>query len=149
MRRTVRPLGIAVALATTVLLAACDKPAPKVTVQDGAFSTTISPSTYCFDAAHCRPSGRIDLPVVDAGADDRVLVDVPRDLVGRGWSVSALTLDGTKTIGGSGAIHGSHSYRVAASSNNGNPFIVQVAQLHKGKPDGSTWSFLVKITDKT
>jgi hypothetical protein len=141
MRRHVRVLAIGGALAGSVLLAGCDKPTPKLTVQEGSFSTTISPSTYCFDAAHCRPS--------DNGPDGRILVDVPRDVLHRGWSVTALSLDGAKALGGSGAIHDSHSYRVAASTNNGNPFIVQVAQLRKGKPDGSRWSFLVMVSDKT
>jgi hypothetical protein len=148
MPRLVRVLAVAGALTGSVLLAGCDKPAPKVTVQSGSFSTTITPSTYCFDASHCRNSV-IDLPVIDARPDDRVLVDVPRELVGRGWSVTALSLDGAKALGGSGAIHTSHSFRVAASTNNGNPFIVQVAQLRKGQPDGSKWSFLVKVSDRT
>ena len=149
MPRIARALAVAGALTGSALLAGCDKPAPKVTVQTGAFSTTIEPSTYCFDAKHCRSSARIDLPVIDAKPDDRVLVDVPRDLVGRGWSVTALTLDGAKALGGSGAIHSSHSFRVAANTNNGNPFIVQVAQLRHGQPDGSRWSFLVKVSDRT
>ncbi len=149
MPRLVRVLAVAGTLTGSVLLAGCDKPAPKVTVQTGSFSTTIEPSTYCFDAGHCRSSARIDLPVVAAKPDDRVLVDVPRDLVGRGWSVTALSLDGAKALGGSGPIHTSHSFRVAVSTNNGNPFIVQVAQLRKGKPDGSRWSFLVKVSDRT
>jgi hypothetical protein len=149
MRRHVRVLAIGGALAGSVLLAGCDKPAPKITVQEGSFSTTINPSTYCFDASHCRPSSKVDLPVIDTGPDGRILVDVPRDLVHNGWSVTALSLDGTKSLGGSGAIHDSHSFRVAASTNNGNPFIVQVGQLRKGKPDASRWSFLVKVSDKT
>jgi hypothetical protein len=149
MRRPVRALAVAGALTSTVVLAACDKPTPKITVQRGSFSTTISPSSYCFDPTHCRPSSKIDLPVIDARADDRVLVDVPRALVHRGWAVAALSLDGAKALGGSGAITDSHSYRVAANVNDGNPFIVQVAQLRHGKPDGSKWSFLVKITDQT
>ncbi|MDT4914746.1 MAG: hypothetical protein QOC66_3874 [Pseudonocardiales bacterium] len=149
MRRHVRSLGIAGALTASMLLAGCDKPVPKVTVQRGAFSTTITPSTYCFDSVHCRTASGLDFPVIDAGLDERIMVDVPRDLLGKGWSVTALTLDGTKPLGSSGTIHDSHSYRVAANTNNGNPFVVQVAQLRKGKPDGSKWSFLVKVSDQT
>jgi hypothetical protein len=39
--------------------------------------------------------------------------------------------------------------RVTASTNNGNPFIIQVAQLRTGEPDGSRWSFLVKVGNQT
>jgi Protein of unknown function (DUF2771) len=148
MRRHVRALACAGALASATVLAACDKPAPKITVQSGSFSTTIRPSSYCFDAKHCHTYG-LDLPAVSAKPDDRVLVDVPRDLVHKGWALVALSLDGTKSLGGSGTIRDSHSFRVAASTNNGQPFIVQVAQLGHGKPDGSKWSFLVKVTDNT
>jgi hypothetical protein len=147
MRRPVRVLTVTGALAAAGVLAACDKPVPLVTVERGAFSTTITPSTYCFDAKHCRPSTKIDLPVVNARADDKVLVDVPKALADKGWAVAALSLDGAKALGGSGAIEHRHSYRIAASANNGEPFIVQVTQLREGKPDGSKWSFLVKITD--
>ena len=147
MRRHVRVLAVGGALASAFLLAACDKPVPKVTVQEGSFSTTITPSTYCFDAQHCHGASRLDLPVVSAGPDDRILVDVPRDLVHKGWSVVALSLDGQKSFGGSGTIRDSHSFRVAASTNNGNPFIVQVNQLSHGKADGSKWSFLVRVSN--
>lgn len=140
---------MAVALAAGLLLTGCDKPVPKITVQRGGFSTTITPTTYCFDPQHCRASSTVDLPVVNARADDLVLVDVPATLADRGWALSALTLDGKKSLGGSGSIEHRHSYRVAASSNGGGPFIVQVNQLRHGKPDGSRWSFLVKITDAT
>jgi hypothetical protein len=141
-----RVLGLAGALACTLLLAGCDKPVPKVTVQAGSFSTTITPTTYCFDPGQCRASTRIDLPVVGTGPDAKVLVDVPRDVAGRGWSVDALTLDGKKNLGGSGPIRHSHSYRIASNANDGAPFIVAVQQLRKGKPDGSRWSFLVRTS---
>jgi hypothetical protein len=148
MRRAVRALVVTGVLASPLALAACQKPVPKVTVQTGRYSATITPSTYAFDSAHVRVS-RPDLPEVTAKADATVLVDVPEALVGRGWQVTALSLTGTasKVVGSSGTIRGRHSYRVAAQTNNGNPFIVQVAQLSKGKPDGSIWSFLVKVSD--
>jgi hypothetical protein len=141
-----RALGICGALAGTLLLTGCDKPVPKITVQAGSFATTVTPTTYCFDPGHCRASTRIDLPVVGTGPDGKVLVDVPRQVAGRGWSVDALTLDGKKNLGGSGPIRHSHSYRVASNANDGAPFIVAVQQLRHGKPDGSRWSFLVRTS---
>lgn len=139
-------LSVVGGLAATLLLAGCDKPVPKVTVQTGSFSTTITPSTYCFDAGHCRNSGGVDLPVVSVAADAKVLIDVPREVVGTGWSVNALSLDGKKALGGSGTIHDSHSYRLVSGVGGGDPFIVEVEQVRNGKPDGSRWSFLVRVS---
>lgn len=147
MRRTVRVLGITGALASTLALAACDKPVPEITVQSGATAMTVTPTNYSFDASHSRTS-QLNLNEITARSGGTVLIDVPRQVVGRGWAVNAISLDAKHTVvGGSGAIRDSHSYRVAAQSNNGNPFIVQVLQLRDGKPDGSVWSFLVKVSD--
>ena len=115
-------------------------------MQEGALSTTVTPSTYCFDATHCRSATSIDLPVITTIPDAKVLIDVPRAVKGRGWAVEALSLDGKRTLGTSGAIDTSHSYRVASSANNGSPFIVQVLQLRDGRADGSRWSFLVRVS---
>ena len=136
--------AVAAAVAAVGLLAACDKPVPKITIQSGSVSTTVTPSTYTFDAAHVRHSP-LDLPEITARPGGTVLVDVPRNVRDNGWTVNALSLDGAKSLGSSGTITASHSYRVAAESNNGNPFIVQVQQLRSGEPDGSIWSFLVKV----
>jgi hypothetical protein len=146
MRRPVRALAVAGALASTAVLAGCDKPVPKITVQRGSFSTTITPSTYCFDTEHCRAQ-RLQLPAVSARPDDTVLIDVPRTIADRGWSATAISLSTLHAIGGATVVQDRHSTRVAASVNDGAPFIVQVQQLRHGKPDGSKWSFLVKITD--
>lgn len=146
MRRPVRALVVAGVLASTAVLAGCDKPVPKITVQRGSFSTTITPSTYCFDPAHCRAQ-RLQLPTVAARPDDTVLIDVPQALAARGWSATAIALTSLRPIGAPTTVHDRHSTRVAASINQGEPFIVQVQQLRHGTPDGSKWSFLVKITD--
>src|SRR5581483_951635 len=126
------------ALACLLLLSACTKPAPKVTVQTGAFSTTITPSSYCFDAAHCHRYA-LQLPEVTAKPDATVLIDVPRAVVHNGWRVTALAVPDLTKVGSPATVKDSHSFRVAASTNNGNPFIVQVAQLRHGTPDGSRW----------
>src|SRR5206468_12592188 len=119
VRRPVRTLAILGVLVLAALgLAACQKPDPKLTVQTGGFSTTIAPSTYCFATGRCRQSSTVDLPVVTADQpDSKVLIDVPRAVANTGWSVQALTLDGRKSLGGSGAIYAQHTYRVASSAN--------------------------------
>lgn len=134
------------AAAISTLLTACQKPAPEVTVLGGGKVVTITPSDYCFDSTHCR-TAKLDLPTLTVGADDKVMIDVPREVAHRGWQVQALSLKDIKTVlGSSGEISGSHSYRVASSAGNGDPFVVQVAELSHGKPDGSAWSFVVKVS---
>jgi hypothetical protein len=133
------------AVAAAALLTACDKPAPKISVLGGGRVVTITPSTYCFDAAHCRPA-KLDLPVMSVAADDKVLIDVPRSVASRGWRAQALSLDGKTVLGSSGTIRNDHSYKVPSGVANGNAFVVQVNELHNGSPDGSTWSFLVQVS---
>jgi hypothetical protein len=136
------------AAACLVLLAACSKPAPQVSVQSGTFFTTIAPSTYCFDPAHCRTQ-RLELPPVSAKLNGSVLIDVPRAVVHNGWRVSALATPTLASLGSPATPKDSHTFRVQANINNGNPFIVRIQQLHHGKPDGSIWSFIVTISDST
>jgi hypothetical protein len=134
------------AAAATTLLTACQKPVPKVTVLGGGTVVTITPSDYCFSAQRCRTSA-LDLPTLTLGPDDKAMIDVPRTVESNGWQVQALSLqDITKVLGASGPIDGSHSYRVAGNVGGGDPFIVRVNELSGGKPNGSTWSFVVKVS---
>jgi hypothetical protein len=89
MRVVVLAAGIAAAGA---LLARCQKPAPKVSVLGGGKVVNIAASAYCFDTKHCRVPSVPDLPVLSVAADDKVLIDVPRNVAGRGWQVRALDL---------------------------------------------------------
>ena len=138
---------IAVSVLAVALLAACDKPAAKITVLGGGKVVTITPSTYCFSGNHCRTvaAGAIDFPELTVAADAKVLIDVPRSMSDNGWQATALGLD-KKVLGSSGLIHHSHSYKVPSGVAGGAPFVVEVIQLRHGKPDGSTWSFLVKVS---
>lgn len=147
MRRRAVPVAAGIAAAAT-LLTACQKPAPKVTVLGGGKVVNLSASSYCFDAKHCRAPGLRDLPVLSVAADDKVLIDVPRQVAGRGWQVRALDLPsgGQKALGTSPTMKGNHTYKVASGAASGDPFIVEVDQLAKGKPDGSKWSFIVRVS---
>ena len=147
MSRPVRAVALtAGAVALSTLLTGCDKPPPKVTVLGGDRVVNITPSTYCWDDRHCPRAAKLDLPTLTVAADEKVLIDVPRRVSSNGWQAQALSLDGSKVLGSSGMIGDSHSYRVPSGINGGNAFIVQVDELHNGKPDGSVWSFLVKVS---
>jgi len=149
MRRTVRYAASAAAIGGVLALAACDKPAPKVTAQSGSTSMTVSPSSYSWDSTHLKKFVA-SLPEITTKTDGTVLVDVPRRVANAGWAISAISLSNTaKAIGGSGQIKDRHTFRVAAQTNNGQPFIVRVDEYRNGKPDGSVWNFLVKVDDGT
>jgi len=145
MHRRAGAFAVGIAAAAG-LLAACDKPAPRVTVYGSRTVINVSASDYCFDSTHCRVQ-RLSLPVIDVAADDKILVEVPRKLVGKGWQLRALDpSNSNKEIGTSGEIADSHSYKLTSGLAGGQPFIVEVNQLAGGKPDGSTWSFIVKVS---
>ena len=147
MHRSVRALTITGALASTAVLAACQKPAPELTLQTGSFSTRVAPSSYSFDAQHLRQF-RVTLPEVTAKTGGNVLIDVPRQVADAGWGVTAISLDTKHTqLGQSGQIRNRHTYRVAAQTANGEPFIVRINQYRNGKADGSQWAFLLKVDD--
>lgn len=141
-RRVVAAVGVAVA---AVSLAACDKPEQSITAQAGSTALRVGPSTYCSDGVHCKHYGIGDtLPSLTIAPDAKVMVDVPKQLVHRGWAINVVDVDGKTQLGNSGAITDSHSYRLTGSVNSGKPFIVQVVQLKGTKADGSLWSFAVQ-----
>lgn len=134
------------AVAISSLLTACQKPSPEVTVLGGGKVATISPSKYCFDPGQCRTNS-LDLPTFTLGPDDKAMIDVPRTVADHGWQVEALSLDNiSKVLGGSGPISNSHSFRVASNAGGGDPFVVRVDELSHGKPNGGTWSFVIKVS---
>lgn len=104
--------------AGAVLLTGCQKPFPDLTVLSGDTTTTVSPQTYCFDAAHCHfPKSTVGQ--VSARAGSTLLVDVPRAVADQTWSVVSAVrkANGTfRTIKGanysSNNVHDSHSTRV-------------------------------------
>jgi hypothetical protein len=147
MRRLARFVVAALAVVAAVgLLSACDRPTPKITVLGGGKVVTITPSTYCFDAAHCRSASTPDIPALTVAADAKVMIDVPRSVAHNGWQAKALSLDGKTVLGSSGTISDSHSYKVPSGVAGGNAFIVQVNELRNGKADAGIWSFLVKVS---
>lgn len=140
-RRILAGLGIAVGV---VVLAACDKPTPTITAQSGSTSVIVEASTYCHSDDKCQHHS-VDVPTLTVAPDATVLIDVPKKLVDNGWGVVALKLEDKTSIGNSGAITDSHSYRLSSGINNGDPFIVQVVQLDGSKVDGSLWTFVVTV----
>ncbi len=153
MPRLNRVLAASAAVAaTTTLLAACEKPAPKVTLLAHDTTVRVSPQTYCFDVAHCRVSKKGNVAGIDAAAGSQILVDVPRAVARKEWSVTSATLqsDGSfKTIDGTGVSTGklqdTHSARVTVPYGAGAEYYLIVLQQNGGKSTG-TWVSRVTIT---
>lgn len=118
MRRAIgRFVTVAAVLAATVLLTACDKPLPKITVLSGSSTVVFGPQSYCFDATHCHFPKSVEA-VIHATAGSSLLVDVPREVADHPWSVSSGTLTGNtlKIFVGdnysTGTLNNTHSARV-------------------------------------
>ena len=115
---------------TTVCPPTCQKPVPELTVLSGSTTVRLSPQTYCFDASHCRfPKSRVDTIRARPGAS--LLVDVPRDVAGRAWSVISAVQrsDGTfRTISGadyaSTNVRGRHTTSVLVPNGVGTYYLV-------------------------
>jgi hypothetical protein len=144
-----RVLGAAATIAAGTVLTACQKPVPDVTVLSGSETTVVHPQSYCFDAKHCR-FPKSEVGGVSAQAGSTLLVDVPRAVAYAFWSVTSATQlgDGTfQTIKGqaysSGAVHNSHSTRVAVPYGVGTYYLV-VTQLSTS--GNGSWVAEVTIT---
>lgn len=153
MPRLQRVLAASAVLAsTTILLAACEKPTPKVTLLTGTTTTNVKPQTYCFDLAHCRVSDAGYLADVKAKAGSQILVDVPRSVAKKEWTVTSATrqADGTfQKIEGSGVstdtLKDTHTARVTVPFGAGADYYLVVQQKQSEKATG-TWISRVTIT---
>jgi hypothetical protein len=148
-----RPLVLAAIVITTAgLLAACQKPVPKVTLQSGSTSTTVNPQTFCFDLAHCRIRTAGGVGSLKARAGSTILVDVPREVADRTWSAVSAQIqpDGKfKTLSGaefsSGRQHHTHAARVGVPFGSGSTYYLVVIAESSGKQTG-TWVSKITIT---
>ena len=150
-RATARIVTVAAAGAAVVTLGACDKPVPNVTVLSGSTTIVVSPQTYCPDvtAAHCRFStGSVHR--VSAVAGSSLLVDVPREVADKAWSVVSASQKANgnfTTIPGanyaSGTITNSHSVRLDVPYGVGSYFLV--IQSRSASTNGS-WVAEVSIS---
>lgn len=149
-RRVLRTAAAAFAAAVAmVLLAACEKPLPELTVLAGSTTVQVSPQTYCFDPNHCRfPTSVVGQ--VRARAGSTLLVDVPRAVAALPWTaVSAVQQpDGRfRTIVGaafqSGTVLHSHTTRVQVPYDVASYFLVVTQRSTTGN---GSWVAQVTVT---
>jgi hypothetical protein len=142
-------------VAVTGVLAGCDKPIPKITLQSGSTSTQIDAQTYCFDVNNpkkCRIRTEGGVGSIHAPEGGTILIDVPRSVADHTWSaVSAQLQNGKfKTIPGEALTTGSrrdtHFGRVRVPYGAGKTYYLVVLEQRGGKQSAS-WVSRVLISD--
>jgi hypothetical protein len=144
-RRIAAGLGL---VATATVLAACDRPQPKVTVQSGSRSKIVSAQSLCVVAKQCAVDTS-KIVHLTAAPGSQILVDVPKDLSDASWAVAAYTQDqsGKNTpldVPGTGSpIKGKHAVRLAVPQATGG-YLLQVSALAPTK-QLTTWIIAVDL----
>jgi len=140
-------------IAATVLLTACDKPQPSITVLSGSTATAVPAQPNCTVA----PKGQncaLDASkqrTVQARSGSSLLLDVPPSLASHGYIVAAYTTDGKtntplNTPGvATGPISGKLSVRLAVPAQAQGSYYLQVTALPPSR-QLTTWLVLVQLT---
>ncbi|HTZ45518.1 MAG TPA: DUF2771 family protein [Jatrophihabitans sp.] len=148
-----RAVAAVVALfAATVLLTACDKPQPTITVLSGDRATTVPAQSTCtiLTAGTCAldPGKQ---RTVHARSGSTLLLDVPPALSDRGYIVAAYTTDGKtntplSTPGAStGPTTGKLALRLAVPSQAQGSYYLQISAIPPSR-QLTTWLVLVQLT---
>jgi len=135
---------------TAVLLTACNKPQPTVTMFTGNKSQAVSAQPPCTVLGSCQ-SESSKVGQIKAASGSQILIDVPKALADGGWIVAAFTSDGTKntaltTPGASSSpIKGHHTVRLQVPDATTGSYYLQVTAL---KPSNqlTTWLVGVQLT---
>jgi hypothetical protein len=145
-RRIAAGLGV---LSIGTLVAACDKPQPKVTVFNGSGSKIISAQPGCVTQATCSPDVS-KIPTVFAHSGSTLLIDVPKEVADKSWLVQALNPDSSgkvTAIEGAGTIAPTkdHAVRVLVPTQAGVRYILRVTPTIP-KPGTRVWMTWVEVT---
>jgi hypothetical protein len=145
-RRRVR-LGAAALglLSVPVLLTACDKPQPTVTVFNGSTAKAVSAQPSCLLLNTCKANqGRVSNLSVAPGST--ILIDVPQNLANAGWIASAFTQDSagknTAVTGAGSSTTTKLTTRLLVPQGVGG-YYVQISAL---KPSNQLTTWIVRVT---
>ena len=138
--------------AAAVLLTACDKPQPTITVlgNDRAVTVPAQPSCTILPGNNCAlDAGR--QRTVHARGGSQLLLDVSPELADRGYLVAAYTTDGktntplTTPGASTGPITGTLALRLAVPSQAEGSYYLQISALPPSR-QLTTWLVLVQLT---
>ncbi len=140
--RSPRARGTAVAggLLAFLVLAACSKPTPGVTLQSGTRSVRAEATLYIRDGKQVHSSAEVTVLRTHPG--QTVGIDVDRDLAAKGWQVHITTGTSGSSVFNSGVLKSHHySFEVGAQATD-----VVVSEIGStGTPTG-LWAFSVQPT---
>jgi hypothetical protein len=150
-RRPIRFAGAALGVAAVAtLLSSCDRPLPEVSVLSGSTVVRVQPQTYYFDGPSSARVSSGTIRSIKAAGGNSILVDVPREIAGQQWQVSAVTIDaqGKQTAlqvdgASSPVVTDTHSARVVVPFATGS-YYLKVASAN-GKAAG-IWLIQVDVT---
>lgn len=92
-RRGRRAVACGIAAAgLALMLSACDKPQPSVTVFNGSTAKAVQAQQPCVFTGACNPDGH-KIGDLSAVAGSTILIDVPKNLAAAGWVAAAFTQD--------------------------------------------------------
>jgi hypothetical protein len=133
-------------IATGVLLTACNKPQPSITVFSGSTAKAVSAQAPCVLDKSCTddPHKVVDLTVRPGST---LLVDVSRDLANAGWIATAYTQDSSgaaTSIPGAGTAKPTQnlSARLRVPQADG-AYLVRVTSV---RPTNQLTTWLVRVT---
>ena len=127
-------------LAAGVVLAACEKPTPAVTLQSGTRSVHAEATLYVRDGKQVRSQKTVTVLRTHPG--QTVGIDVDRAIADKGWQVHITTGGNGSSVFNSGVLKVHHySFEVGAESTD----VVISEQGSGGAPTG-LWAFSVQPT---
>ena len=138
--RRARVTAVVGGLLAFLILAACTKPTPGVTLQSGTRSVRAEATVYFRDGKEVRNSPEVTVLRTHPG--QTVGIDVDRELAAKGWQVHITTGTGGSSVFNSGILKSHHySFEVGAQATD-----VVVSEVGStGTPTG-LWAFSVQPT---
>lgn len=133
--------GAGAAAISLLVLTACEKPTPSVTLQSGSRSVHDESTAYIRDGKQSRGSGAAKVLKVRAGA--RVGIDVDSTIADHGWSVHITTPDpdgsGTATVDSPNLTSHHFSFNVGSDTTQ-----VVVSEVGEGATPKGLWFFTLQ-----
>jgi hypothetical protein len=147
--RSSTPVVVVLMLAA-LMLSACQKPSPRVTVFGDGKSVVVIAASYTYTGGTTRIAGS-NAPVaqISVRAGTELLVDVPRSLADHAWIVAAYTSDANGKLtaldgAGSQTVSGKHSVWLNTPEDGSGEYFLNVTQLTGGNGTGA-WVLRVNL----
>ncbi|MEP6851833.1 MAG: hypothetical protein ABJA87_04145 [bacterium] len=150
-RRRQHAVALALSAVLAVVLTACNRPLPTITVYGDGRSVVVDANAYQLPGGALRTQHQdyADAPTISVAAGSELLVDVPRRVATQTWLVAAFTLgaDGKTAplagAGSAGALTDQHTTRVSTAPAGVGEYYLQVVEL-RGTTQSGGWTLRVR-----